>query len=105
MEPASLPDIVNEEEEYKVEEIRKHWKWGQETQFLVHWKGYRNEYDQWIAETGLPYAKEAIDDYWTRILKLKSIKEEGKILNWQAIDNLNIEILNSSTIHHYFYLT
>ena len=30
MEPAPPPDIINEEEEYKVEEIRKHWKkgWG-----------------------------------------------------------------------------
>jgi len=36
MEPAPPPDIVNEEEEYEVEEIRKHRKKGQETQFLVH---------------------------------------------------------------------
>jgi len=26
MEPASLPDIINEKQEYKVEEIRKHRK-------------------------------------------------------------------------------
>jgi len=36
-------------------------------QFLVYWKGYGNENYQWIAETGLPYAKEAIKDYWSRI--------------------------------------
>jgi len=67
VEPAPLPDIINEEEEYEVEEIRKHQKkeWG--TQYLVHWKGYGNEHDQWIAETGLPHAKGAIEDYWTRI--------------------------------------
>jgi len=29
-------DIINEEEEYEVEEIRKHWKQRQRTQFLVH---------------------------------------------------------------------
>ena len=68
MDPASLLDIINEEEEYKVEEIRKHWKKGKRTQYLVYWKGYRNKHDQWIVETGLPYAKEAIEDYWTRIL-------------------------------------
>jgi len=33
----------------------------------VHWKDYRNEHDQWIAETGLPHAKGAIEAYWTRI--------------------------------------
>ena len=58
-----LPDIINEEEEYKVEEIRKHQKKEWETQYLVHWKEYRNKYDQCIAETGLPHAKRVIEDY------------------------------------------
>jgi len=31
-----------------------------------HWKGYGDEYDQWIAETGLSYAKQAVEDYWMR---------------------------------------
>jgi len=57
------PDIINEEEEYKVEEIRKHQKKGRRTQYLVHWKGYGNKHDQWIVETGLPHAKGAIEDY------------------------------------------
>ena len=65
-EPASLPMIINEEEEYEVEEVRKHRKQGRETQYLVHWKGYRDEHDQWIVEMGLLHAKEAIEDYWTR---------------------------------------
>ena len=62
-----LPDIINEEEEYKVEEIRKHWKKGWRTQYLVHWKEYRNEHDQQIAEMGLSHAKGVIKDYWIRI--------------------------------------
>jgi len=37
-EPASLPMIINEEEKYKVEEVRKHRKCGRGTQYLVHWK-------------------------------------------------------------------
>ena len=67
MELAPPPNIINKKEEYEVEEIRKHQKkeWG--TQYLVHWKDYRNEHDQWIAETGLPHAKGAIEAYWTRI--------------------------------------
>ena len=65
-EPAPLPTIINEEEEYKVKKVRKHRKWGRETQYLVHWKGYGDEHDQWIAETGLPHTKEAIEDYWIR---------------------------------------
>jgi len=58
-----LPDIINEEEEYEVEEIRGHCKKGRETQFLIHWKGYGNEHDQWMVEANLPHAKEAIQDY------------------------------------------
>ena len=37
-------------------------------QFLVYWKEYRNKNNQWISKTGLPHAREVIEDYWTRIL-------------------------------------
>ena len=67
MDPVPPPTIINKEEEYKVEEVRKHGKQGWGTQFLVHWKGYGDEHDQWITETGLPHTKEAIEKYWTRI--------------------------------------
>ena len=59
VDPALLSDIINEEE-YEVEEIRKHWKKGRGTQYLVHWKGYGNKHDQWIVKTRLSHAKEAI---------------------------------------------
>ena len=68
MEPAPPPDIFNKEEEYKVEEIRKHRKQEWRTQFLVHQKDYKDKYDQQITETGLSHAKEVIEDYWTRVL-------------------------------------
>ena len=67
-DPAPPPTIINKEEEYKVEEVRKHRKQGRKTQYLVHWKSYGDEHDQWIAETGLSHAKETIKDYWTRYL-------------------------------------
>ena len=65
---APPPTIINEEEEYEIEEVRKHWKQGRGVQYLVHWKGYGDEHDQWIAETELSYAREAIEDYWARYL-------------------------------------
>ena len=58
--------IINEKEEYKVEEVRKHKKCGREIQYLIHWKGYKDEHDQWIAEMRLSHAKEVIKDYWAR---------------------------------------
>jgi len=44
-DPAPLPTIINKEEEYEVEEVRKHRKQGRETQYLVHWKEYGNEHN------------------------------------------------------------
>ena len=67
MEPAPPLDIIDEEEEYEVEEIRKHQKKGRGTQFLIHWKGYGDEYNQQIVGSGLPHAKGMIEDYWARI--------------------------------------
>jgi len=68
MKLAPPPNIINEEEEYKVEEIRKHRKKGWETQYLIHWKEYGNEHNQWIAESWLSHTKKMIEDYWARIL-------------------------------------
>ena len=61
--PAPPLTIINKEKEYEVEEVRKHRKHGRKTQYLVHWKGYRDEHDQWISEMGLFHAREAIEDY------------------------------------------
>jgi len=45
-DPTPLPMIINEEEKYEVEEVRKHKKHGRGTQYLVHLKGYGDEHDQ-----------------------------------------------------------
>ena len=42
-DPASPLVIINEEEEYEVEEVQKHRTRGRGTQYLVHWKGYCND--------------------------------------------------------------
>jgi len=46
MKLAPLLIIINEEEEYKIEEVRKHRKRGKGVQYLVHWKDYGDEHDQ-----------------------------------------------------------
>jgi len=68
MDPAPPPTIINEEEEYEVKEVWKHRKRGRGTQYLIHWKGYGDEHDQYIAEIRLPHVKEAIEDYWSKVL-------------------------------------
>ena len=68
MELASPLTIINEEEEYEIEEVRKYQKQGKGVQYLVHWKGHGDEHDQWIAETELSHAREVIEDYQARCL-------------------------------------
>jgi len=67
MKPAPPPTIINEEKEYKVEEVWKHRKCRRGMQYLVYWKGYKDEHNQWIIKMGLPYTKETIKDYWSKI--------------------------------------
>ena len=31
-------------------------------QYLIHWEGYGDKHDQWIVESGLPHAKDAIKE-------------------------------------------
>ena len=53
-------EIINEDE---VEEVKNHRKQRYNTQSLVHWKGYGNKHDQWIAKTELLHTKKVIEDY------------------------------------------
>jgi len=46
MDPAPPPDIINEEEEYEVEEIKNYRKQEYNMQFLVYWKRYSNKHNQ-----------------------------------------------------------
>ena len=62
---AITPDLVNDEEEYKVGEIRgvrRHGR-GRGLQFLVHWKGYSDAHDSWEPISNLQHASDEINDY------------------------------------------
>jgi transposase InsO family protein len=61
-----IPDIVGEEEEYEVEEVRDSRRKGRGIQFLVHWKGYPDEEDTWLPKSQLSNATEAIQEFSKR---------------------------------------
>ena len=71
------PTIINNEEEYEVDEIRGVRKRGRGYQFLIHWKGYSNEDDTWTAESNLGNATDAITEYLNKHPE-NAYKKRGK---------------------------
>jgi hypothetical protein len=64
--PIQLPDIINDQEEYEVEEILAHRKTGPRTEYLVRFKGYGPEDDLWLPQRNLTNAPEIVQAYQDR---------------------------------------
>jgi len=62
--PEPPPDLINGEEEYKVDSIKDHKKRGRSYQYLVVWKGYSDE--TWEPESNLKNASEILQSYKRR---------------------------------------
>jgi hypothetical protein len=60
------PEIVNDQEEYKIEKIINHRHQNTRTgmEYLVHWKGYPQEERTWLKEKDLEHAQKIIQKYW-----------------------------------------
>ena len=77
------PDLINGEEEYKVEEIldsRKHGR-GRKVQYLVKWKGYPSLDNQWVNWDDM-HAKEVLAKFRKRkpnaISHIRRGEDEGQ---------------------------
>jgi nitrogen regulatory protein PII-like uncharacterized protein len=64
-EPLPMPEL-EEEDEYEVEEVRDEKLIEGETHFLVKWKGWPSEYNQWVHHEDMENATEAIQSYSKR---------------------------------------
>ena len=65
--PEPPPDLIDEEEEYKIEQILKHRGTPKNCFYLIRWKGYTAEEDIWLKEADLEHAVEILDAYKRRI--------------------------------------
>ena len=70
--PTPPPDLIDNKEEYEVEQILKHRCRPKSLSFLIQWKGYTAEEDSWEPEANLGNASELLKDYKRRN-KLKSL--------------------------------
>jgi len=66
LEPPS--DLINGEEEWKIEKILGHWTYWKKKQYLIRWKGYTPACDSWTNESGL-HALELLADYKKQLVR------------------------------------
>ena len=62
--PKPPPDLIDGEEEYEVDHIKRHRRLrGGTIRYLVYWKGYDTTEDTWETEKNLEHASEALQEY------------------------------------------
>src|SRR5260370_22709990 len=67
------PELEEGEEEYEVEKILDHQKFGRghKLQYLIKWKGYPDLENQWVDQRDV-FAQEAVEEYETSRSKPKT---------------------------------
>ena len=80
--PHPEPTLVRGEEEYEVEKILQHKKENRKMYYLIRWKGYGREHDQWEPEANLKNAKKILREYKKaqRIQYIDAFEEEMELL-------------------------
>lgn len=77
-ESPPMPDL-EDEEDYEVEEVRDEKQIEDVKHFLVKWKGWPSEYNQWVPQEDMENATEAIHSYWKRKKEKKpSVTTKGQ---------------------------
>lgn len=59
-EDMPMPDLEDDDDEFEVEEVRDHRKTREGDEYLVKWKGWPSEYNQWVASEDMEGAQRAI---------------------------------------------
>ena len=64
--PPPPPDIIDDHEEYEVEQILDARMRRGKSQYLVKWKGYPDVDNLWVSSESCQNAQEELDDFYTR---------------------------------------
>ena len=64
------PDLINGEEEYKVNAILDSRRWGRghKLQYLIKWKGYSDAKNQWVDSKDV-HANQLVKQFWKRLAR------------------------------------
>ena len=61
--PLPLPDVVNDHEEYEVQEVLDSRMRRGAIQYLVKWKGYSDVHNEWVPSANCNNARDAVEDF------------------------------------------
>ena len=61
--PPPLPELIDGEEEYEVEQILNSRIYRRRLEYLIRWKGYGIEHDEWVPAKNVQNAPEALAEY------------------------------------------
>ena len=61
-----LPELVDEQEEWVVEDILDHQGEGDKVKYLVKWEDWPAEYNTWEPPENLANAQRLLQSYWRR---------------------------------------
>ena len=61
--PEPPPNVIKDQEEWEVKVILKERQVGQQTEYLVSWKGYANSENKWLPEANLKHALDILKKY------------------------------------------
>ena len=81
------PDLIDEEEEYEIEQILKHGGTPKNCFYLIQWKGYTVEEDTWLKEADLEHAVDILNSYKKRIKcppewEVITLSKQKKVAAW-----------------------
>ncbi|ESK83052.1 hypothetical protein Moror_16945 [Moniliophthora roreri MCA 2997] len=92
------PDLIEGQEEHKIEAIIGHTPKRKPQRFLVSWKGYPSAENEWLWEEDFEHAKETLADYKkaNKLRKILTKALQSKCLNLTPTTTSAPPLLNSS---------
>jgi transposase InsO family protein len=72
-----MPDLEEDENEWEIQAVTDYKKVQKKQFYLVKWKGWPPEYNEWIEEANMGKAQEVISDYWKDTQRKKSQQKKG----------------------------
>jgi hypothetical protein len=77
-EKLPMPELLDDEEEYEVEAVVDKTRSRGEVWYKVTWKGWPEEYDQWIPENEMANSKKLVKQYESEVIARSQAKRKRR---------------------------